>query len=302
MEAVSLAEAQVIWTMATSITPGRARRAPLVAALVVLALVAGGIVLATRNGDGDDTAEGASGTDGSETSSDPGETDEPSATDSRDPEVSDRPESTSTLLGTEGGAEATDAPTILDVAAIYDIPGRGDQGFNDLTAAGVAAVASEYGASVTELTTDGTDRGFLLDHVAASARTVVAVGFLFEADAATAAAAHPDTYYIVVDATATDFSQEPPVPMAPNLAGLLFDDEEGAFPVGAAAAVEKPDALGPGGVAGDNRHPAGAEGDRPRHLPRGDCHSLGQRRHHRRPGEADDNRRKIGRAAGRERV
>ena len=67
---------------------------------------------------------------------------------------------------------------------------------------------------------------------------MIGVGFLFEADAAATAAENPDTNFAVVDSSMIDFSQDPPAPYGPNVAGLVFAEEQGSYLVGVAAALK----------------------------------------------------------------
>ena len=67
---------------------------------------------------------------------------------------------------------------------------------------------------------------------------VIAVGFLFEGDAAHVAAENPDTIFGVVDSAMLDFSGDAPAPHGDNTAGLVFAEHEGSFLVGAAAALK----------------------------------------------------------------
>ena len=136
---------------------------------------------------------------------------------------------------TGGEAPASD----VSVGLVYDIGGRGDLSFNDSAFAGVERAAAELGITFTEASpnADGSNRLELLDQAAASNDIVIAVGFLFEADAAASGAANPGVNYGVIDSSMLDFSQDPAVPYGDNIAGLVFAEEQGSFLVGAAAAL-----------------------------------------------------------------
>ena len=149
---------------------------------------------------------------------------------------------TTPAAGTEPAAETTAAPAVEGpkVGLVFDIGGRGDQSFNDAAAAGIERAKSELGITYTEASPndDGSNRKELLDLAAASSDIVVAVGFLFEADAAAVGKANPDKTFGVIDSAMLDFSGASPVPYGDNIAGLVFAEEQGSFLVGAAAALK----------------------------------------------------------------
>ena len=142
--------------------------------------------------------------------------------------------------------ETTEAPapepemTDMSVGLVFDIGGRGDQSFNDSAAAGIDRAEAELGITYTEASPnpDGSNRGELLQLAASAHDIVVAVGFLFESDAAAVGAENPDTVFGVVDSGMLDFSGDAPVPYGDNIAGLIFAEEQGSFLVGAAAALK----------------------------------------------------------------
>jgi basic membrane protein A len=121
---------------------------------------------------------------------------------------------------------------------VYDIGGRGDQSFNDSAARGIEKARDELGITFTEASpnADGSNRKELLDLAAQSSDIVIAVGFLFEPDAATVGVANPDKTFAVVDSVMLDSKTN--APYAPNIMGLVFSEEQGSFLVGAAAALK----------------------------------------------------------------
>jgi basic membrane protein A len=151
-------------------------------------------------------------------------------------------------------AEGAEADSDLTVSLVFDIGGRGDQSFNDSAACGIETAADVLGIEFTDVSPneDGSNRGELLQLGADANDIVVAVGFLFEADAAPVGAENPDTLFGVIDSPMLDFSGEAPTPYGDNIAGLVFAEEQGSFLVGAAAALKtETDTLGfIGGVAG----------------------------------------------------
>lgn len=132
-------------------------------------------------------------------------------------------------------AATTEPPTTEamsnNIGLVFDIGGRGDQSFNDSAAAGLDKAASELGTTNNEASAnaDGSDREELLNLLATSGNElVIGVGFLFADPMAAAAAANPDVNFAIVDSVVD----------APNVAGLVFAEEQGSFLVGAAAALK----------------------------------------------------------------
>jgi basic membrane protein A len=138
--------------------------------------------------------------------------------------------------GDDGGGGESD----VSVGLVYDIGGRGDQSFNDSAFAGVSRAEDELGISFTEASPneDGSNRAELLQLAADSHDLVIAVGFLFETDAAKVAKENAETSFAVVDSATLDFEKDPPVPFSDNLGGLVFAEEQCSFLVGAAAALK----------------------------------------------------------------
>lgn len=135
--------------------------------------------------------------------------------------------------------KSEDKPDGPKVGLVFDIGGRGDQSFNDSAAAGIERAADELGITFTEASPndDGSNRKELLDLAAESSDIVIAVGFLFEADAAAVGQANPDITFGVIDSAMLDFANGA-VPYGDNIAGLVFSEQQGSFLVGAAAALK----------------------------------------------------------------
>jgi basic membrane protein A len=120
----------------------------------------------------------------------------------------------------------------LTVGVVYDIGGRGDQSFNDSAAAGLDRAAAELGiepASEASANNDGSNREELLNLQADESDLVFGIGFLFAEPMTNAATASPDVNFAIVDDASVDL---------PNVAGLVFAEEQGSFLVGAAAALK----------------------------------------------------------------
>ena len=118
------------------------------------------------------------------------------------------------------------------VGIVYDSMGKGDGSFNDSAYEGVKRAQDELGAVVSEETTDGTDtnRKELIQSLAEDNDLVIAVGFSFDSSIKKVAAEDPGTNFAGVDIQQGD---GPPT----NFASLLFNEAEGSFLVGAAAAL-----------------------------------------------------------------
>lgn len=132
---------------------------------------------------------------------------------------------------TTAPTETTEAMVAPHIGLVYDIGGRGDQSFNDSAAAGLDKATADLGIDSAEASAnaDGSDREELLNLLATSGSELVfGIGFLFADPMAAAAAASPDVNFAIVDSVVD----------APNVAGLVFAEEQGSFLVGAAAALK----------------------------------------------------------------
>ena len=145
----------------------------------------------------------------------------------------DETPATTAAQATSATSATTQAPAgePINIGLVYDIGGRGDQSFNDAAAAGLDKAAAELGVSTSEASAneDGTNREELLALQASEgADLVIGVGFLFGDPMANVAAEYPDTNFAIVDSVVD----------APNVAGLIFSEEQGSFLVGVAAALK----------------------------------------------------------------
>ncbi len=139
-------------------------------------------------------------------------------------------------------APSTDAPS-TDVAAtgdvpadaasvglLFDVTGKGDKSYNDAAAAGLEQAVTEFGVVPSESTPTGDgDRAERMNLVIDDGNgLVIGVGFLW-GDALTAGAAeNPDTSFAIIDSVID----------APNVASLVFAENEGSFLVGVAAGLK----------------------------------------------------------------
>ena len=108
--------------------------------------------------------------------------------------------------------------------------GRGDKSFNDAAAAGLDQAVAEFGVSASESTPTGDgDRAERLNLLVDDGNElVIGVGFLW-GDAITAGAAeNAETSFAIIDSVID----------APNVASLIFAENEGSFLVGVAAGLK----------------------------------------------------------------
>jgi basic membrane protein A and related proteins len=130
-----------------------------------------------------------------------------------------------------GGGDNTSSGSDVNVGMVFDIGGRGDQSFNDAAAAGFDKAVTDFGIGHSEASAnqDGSNREELLNLQADQSDLVIGVGFLFADPMTNAATANPDVNFAIVDDDSIDL---------PNVAGLVFSEEQGSFLVGAAAALK----------------------------------------------------------------
>ena len=127
----------------------------------------------------------------------------------------------------------------LDVGIVFDVGGRGDKSFNDGAYEGAQRAARELGARVRFVEPgEGSDREAGLRLLAAEGMDlVIGIGFIFSDDLAQLAREYPGTAFAGVDFAPALDAQGRPVAPPVNLAGLKFREEQGAFLVGALAAL-----------------------------------------------------------------
>jgi basic membrane protein A and related proteins len=122
----------------------------------------------------------------------------------------------------------------VKVGLAYDIGGRGDKSFNDAAAAGLEKAKSEFGVETKELEakpgeTDAQKEERLRLLAQGGYTTVIAVGFAYATALKKVAGDFPDVHFAIVDDSSIQ---------APNVADLVFAENEGSFLVGAAAALK----------------------------------------------------------------
>lgn len=136
--------------------------------------------------------------------------------------------------GDDSGSAAEGSGDAKRIGLVYDVGGLGDQGFNDAALVGLTRVEDELGLRVQTFETDdtGSDREDLLRLLAGDGfGLVIGVGAAFGPAVDDVAPDYPGVSFAIVDDDGTDL---------PNVTSLVFADEQGAYLVGAAAALLSP--------------------------------------------------------------
>jgi basic membrane protein A len=119
------------------------------------------------------------------------------------------------------------------VGLVFDVGGRGDKSFNDAAYRGLTTAQRELGVTVEYLepaSSEDREAGMRL-FAARGFDLVVGVGFIFSSDVDRVAHDFPRVAFACIDYA------PPPGGPPPNVAGLVYRDEEGAFLVGAVAGL-----------------------------------------------------------------
>ncbi|MFE2043462.1 BMP family protein [Streptomyces sp. NPDC059477] len=119
----------------------------------------------------------------------------------------------------------------LGLAIAYDIGGKGDQSFNDAAFAGLEKAQQEYGYKTADVEpTEGETDADKEQRLASLARQgynpVIGVGFAYGPAMEAVAKDYPDTTFGIVDS----------VVEGPNVASLVFAEEQASYLAGVAAA------------------------------------------------------------------
>jgi basic membrane protein A len=139
--------------------------------------------------------------------------------------------------GGDGGSAGSD----IKVGLAYDVGGRGDQSFNDSAAAGLDQAKEELGVEAEESeASDGEPESAreerLVTFADAGYNPIIAVGFAYAESVGKVATQYPDVNFAIIDDSSNcePLEGEP----IPNVACLVFAEEQGSFLVGAAAALK----------------------------------------------------------------
>lgn len=134
-------------------------------------------------------------------------------------------------LGCIGQPETTPEPTVTKVAIVFATGGLGDKSFNDTCYEGVKKAEKDFGIGFdyVEPTAIAEYEGFLRQYAkSGDYALIISIGF-DQADALTIVAdEYPDQSFAIVDMVVDK----------PNVASLVFNENEGSFLVGAAAGLK----------------------------------------------------------------
>lgn len=134
--------------------------------------------------------------------------------------------------GCGGGKKSADGA--YSVGLVFDVGGLGDKSFNDSAYEGLVRARDELGIGFAYIEPDeGTDREAALRLFASGdPDLILGIGFLFTDDIEKVAREFPDKKFACVDYTWSEGKEVPP-----NLLGIKFREEEGAYLVGALAGL-----------------------------------------------------------------
>lgn len=138
------------------------------------------------------------------------------------------------------GRDADDgAAGSVRVGLVFDVGGRGDKSFNDAAFRGLERARDELGARIEVIEPgDGSDRESALRLFAAQGfDLVIGVGFIFTDDIDRVAVEYPNVPFVGIDYALRTGPDGQVVPPPRNVVAVKFREEEGAFLVGAVAAL-----------------------------------------------------------------
>src|SRR5690606_8702062 len=145
-------------------------------------------------------------------------------------------------LGCGGSEQSHGQEGTLAVGMVFDIGGLGDKSFNDAAYRGLRRAREELGIRFEYYEPgEGSEREAALRLFAdRDFDLILGIGFLFSDDIQKVAGEFPEKKFACVDMTWQEGTEVPP-----NLVGIKFREEEGAFLTGAIAAlVSKSGVLG----------------------------------------------------------
>jgi basic membrane protein A len=134
-------------------------------------------------------------------------------------------------------AQQPAGPEKLKIGIVYDVGGRGDLSFNDMAYAGLQRAQQEFGDRIEtrdlEPTAGGENREELLRLLAGEGYGLIfGIGFLFTDSIQRVAQEFTNVKFGLVDGFVPDLTE------TSNVVCLLFNEHEGSFLVGAAAALK----------------------------------------------------------------
>jgi basic membrane protein A len=140
--------------------------------------------------------------------------------------------------GGRGGAAGKGGPETVGI--VLSTGGRGDKGFNDAAIAGAARAARELGAdtAIADSRADEANPQALAAFAQGGRELVIGISFLASKPAFDLAKQHPATDFAVLDYSPVTDQQGRALPPPPNLAGVTYRSEEGAYLAGALAGLK----------------------------------------------------------------
>jgi basic membrane protein A len=153
-----------------------------------------------------------------------------------------------TGCGATPGPAATEPPETIKVAMVSDVGGVDDKSFNQNTWEGIQKAQEELGVQAQYIQSEAQAdyEKNITEFAEQNYDLIVTVGFLLGDATAKMAEVYPDIKFAIVD-----FAYDPGIP---NVAGIVFNTDEAAFPVGYLAAawadMQDPDDPAVGYVAG----------------------------------------------------
>jgi basic membrane protein A and related proteins len=135
-----------------------------------------------------------------------------------------------------GAAPAANGKRVR-VGLVFDVGGRGDKSFNDAAWRGLDRAVRELGVDAEYIEPgEGSDRESGIRLLAAEKfDLIIGVGFIFSDDLISVAHEYPSVHFACIDYA--KFDAHGFVVPPPNMVALKFREEEGAFLVGALAAL-----------------------------------------------------------------
>lgn len=132
------------------------------------------------------------------------------------------------ILGTASALAVSATAVLADPAIIYDLGGKFDKSFNEAAFTGAQRWADETGGSFREieLSSEAQREQALRRFAEAGNNPIVMAGFAFASSLETVAADFPDTKFAIIDM----------VVMLDNVRSVVYNEHEGSYLVGVAAA------------------------------------------------------------------
>jgi len=132
------------------------------------------------------------------------------------------------FLGAAATLAITASAAVADPAIIFDLGGKFDKSFNEAAFAGATKWAEETGGSFREieLTSEAQREQALRRFAEAGNNPIVMTGFAFATALEQVAADFPDTKFAIIDMVVDQ----------PNVRSVVFNEHEGSYLVGVAAA------------------------------------------------------------------